>query len=59
MPKSGLTAADKAWIVDLVISTVKSINDSLDVIEIKVLKEDVKAIKECPTIKKELKKDDE
>ena len=59
MPKSGLTAADKAWIADLVISIVKSINDSLDVIEIKVLKEDVKAIKECPTIKKELKKDDE
>ena len=40
---------------------IKPINDRLDVIEqdIKVLKKDVKAIKECPTIKKELKKDDE
>ena len=35
---------------------IKPINDRLDVIEqdIKVLKKDVKAIKECPTIKKEL-----
>ena len=47
---------------------IKPINDRLDVIEqdIKVLKEDMvevktrlKAIEECPTIKKELKKDDE
>ena len=47
---------------------IKPINDRLDIIEqdIKVLKEDMvevktrlKAIEECPTIKKELKKDDE
>ena len=47
---------------------IKPINDRLDVIEqdIKVLKEDmvevkkeIKAIKECPTIQKELKKDNE
>ena len=47
---------------------IKPINDRLDVIEqdIKVLKEDMvevktrlKAIEECPTIQKELKKDDE
>ena len=68
MGKSGLTAADKEWIADLVISTVKPINERLtnienrlDVIEedMKNVKEDIKAIKECPTIKKELKKDDE
>ena len=33
---------------------IKPINDRLDVIE-----QDIKAIKECPTIQKELKKDDE
>ena len=47
---------------------IKPINDRLDIIEqdIKVLKEDMvevktrlKAIEECPTIKKELKKDDD
>ena len=52
VPKSGLTSGDKEWIADLVISTVKSINDVLDVLEIKVLKEDVKEIIECPTFKK-------
>ena len=51
VPKSGLTSADKEWIADLVISTVKSINDGLDVIE-----QDIKTIKECLTIKKEFKK---
>ena len=51
MPKSGLTSADKEWIADLVISTVKSINDGLDAIE-----QDIKAIKECGTIKKRIKK---
>ena len=40
---------------------IKPINDRLDVIEqdIKDLKKDVKTIKECPTIQKELKKDNE
>ena len=50
MGKSGLTAADKAWIAGL----IRPIQE-----DISSLKEDVKAIKECPTIKKELKKDDE
>ena len=68
VPKSGLTAADKEWIADLVISTVKPINERLTNIEnrltnvetrLDVIEKDVKAIKECPTIKKELKKDDE
>ena len=57
MGKGGLTAADKAWIAGLIKpiwEEIKKINERLDVIE-----EDVKAIKECPTIKKELKKDDE
>ena len=66
VPKSGLTNADKEWIANLVISTVKPINDRLEVIEKDVaelkndmsnVKEDVKAIKECPTIQKEIKKD--
>ena len=46
-PKSGLTEADKEWIAGL----IKPINDRLDVIE-----QDIKEIKSCPTIKKELKK---
>ena len=45
MPKSGLTEADKEWIAGL----IKPINDRLDVIE-----QDIKEIKSCPTIKKEL-----
>ena len=66
--KSGLTTADKEWIADLVVSTVKPINERLtnienrlDIIEedMKNVKKDIKAIKECPTIKKELKKVDE
>ena len=61
MPKSGLTTADKEWIANLVISTVKPINDRLEVIEKDVsdIKDRLKVIEECPTIKKELKKDDE
>ena len=55
MPKSGLTEADWQRIESLIVTSiqtaVKPINDRLDVIE-----EDIKAIKECPTIKKELKK---
>ena len=61
VPKSGLTSADKEWIADLVVSTVKPINERLTNIEnrLDVIEKDVKAIKECPTIQKELKKDDE
>ena len=72
MPKSGLTSADKEWIADLVVTSiqtaVKPINERLTNIEnrltnletrLDVIEKDVKAIKECPTIKKELKKDDE
>ena len=44
MPRSGLTEADKEWITNLIVTVVEPI------------KEDIKAIKECPTIKKELKK---
>ena len=66
MGPGGLTAADKEWIANLVVTTVKPINDRLEVIEKDVaelkndmsnVKEDVKAIKECPTIQKEIKKD--
>ena len=64
MGKPGLTEADKMWIAGL----IRPINNRLDNIEqdIKALKEDMvevktrlKAIEECPTIQKELKKDDE
>ena len=59
--KGGLTAADKAWIANLVTTTVKPINDRLEVIEkdVSEIKDRLNAIEECPTIKKELKKDDE
>ena len=65
VPKSGLTSADKEWIADLVVTSiqtaVKPINERLANIEnrLDVIEKDVKAIKECPTIQKELKKDDE
>ena len=57
MPSNGLTEADKQWIANLVVTTVKTainaalkpINDRLDIIE-----QDIKAIKACPTIQKEL-----
>ena len=53
MPSNGLTEADKQWIANLVVTTVqtavKPINDRLDIIE-----QDIKAIKACPTIQKEL-----
>ena len=64
MPNDGFTAKQLEQLGLL----IKPINDRLDVIEqdIKVLKEDMvevktrlKAIEECPTIKKELKKDNE
>ena len=56
--KPGLTDADKKWIADLVVSTVKPIQEDIKILkeDVKNLKEDVKAIKECPTIKKELNK---
>ena len=54
MPKSGLTEADWQRIEGLFIP----INQCLTNIEnrLNVLEEDVKEIKECPTITKELKK---
>ena len=57
MGKGGLTAADKAWIAGL----IRPINDRLEVIEkdVSEIKDRLNAIEECPTIKKELKKDDE
>ena len=52
--QSGLTAADKQWIADLVVTSiqtaVKPINDRLTIIENRL-----EAIEKCPTIKKELK----
>ena len=49
MGKTGLTEADKQWIANLVITVVKPIKE--DIAEIK---ERLKAIEECPTIKREL-----
>ena len=72
VPKSGLTSADKEWIADLVVTSIQTAVKPIqeDISEIKnrlsnvenrldVIEKDVKAIKECPTIQKELKKDDE
>ena len=69
--QSGLTEADKEWIANLVVTTVKPIQEDItslkedvkalkeDMVEIKnrldVVEKDIKLIKECPTIKKELK----
>ena len=50
MQKSGLTEADWKRIASMLENTVKPIKD-----DIQSLKADIKAIKECPTIKKELK----
>ena len=44
MAKGVLTEIDKQWIADLITTAIKPIQ------------EDIQAIKECPTIKKELKK---
>ena len=44
MGKGVLTEIDKQWIADLITTAIKPIQ------------EDIQAIKECPTIKKELKK---
>ena len=62
MGKGGLTAADKAWIAGLIrpiqkdVSEIKerltNVENRLDVVE-----KDIKAIKECPTIQKEIKED--
>ena len=57
MPSNGLTEADKQWIANLVISTVKPINERLTNIENRLtnVENRLEAIENCPTIKKELK----
>ena len=50
MAKGALTQADKQWIADLIAAAIKSMQ-----VDIQSLKADIKLIKECPTIKKELK----
>ena len=50
MRKSGLTEADKEWIANLMITTVKPIQEDMADV-----KNRLKAIENCPTIKKELK----
>ena len=64
MGKSGLSAADRAWIAGLIQpiqKDVSEIKERLTNVENRLdkLEKDVKAIKDCPTIKKEFKKDDE
>ena len=65
MGPGGLTAADKEWIANLVVTTVKPINDRLEVIEkdvseikdrLDVLEEDMKNVKEdISSLKKDVK----
>ena len=50
MAKGVLTQADKQWIADLITAAIKPMQ-----VDIQYLKADIKLIKECPTIKKELK----
>ena len=50
MAKGVLTQADKQWIADLIATAIRPMQ-----VDIQSLKDDIKAIKECPTIKKELK----
>ena len=54
MAKGVLTEIDKQWIADLITTSITTAIKPLQV-DIQILKADVKAIKECPTIKKELK----
>ena len=50
MAKGVLTEVDKQWIADLITAAIKPMQ-----VDIQYLKADIKLIKECPTIKKELK----
>ena len=50
MAKGVLTQADKQWIADLIATAIRPMQ-----VDIQSLKDDIKAIKECLTIKKELK----
>ena len=50
MAKGVLTQTDKQWIADLIATAIRPMQ-----VDIQSLKDDIKAIKECPTIKKELK----
>ena len=57
MGPSGLTEADWDRITNLIFTAVKPINERLTNIEnrLDVVEQDIKTIKECPTIKKEIK----
>ena len=55
--QSGLTEADKEWIANLVVTTIKPIQEDItslkeDMVEVK---NRLEAIEKCPTIQKELK----
>lgn len=55
--QSGLTLADKEWIANLVVTTIKPIQEDItslkeDMVEVK---NRLEAIEKCPTIQKELK----
>ena len=51
--QSGLTVADKEWIANLVVTSIQTAIKPIQE-DIHSLKKDVQAIKNCPTIKKEL-----
>ena len=62
--QSGLTEADKEWIANLVVTTIKPIQEDIISLkeDVKAWKEDMvevknrlEAIEKCPTIQKELK----
>ena len=53
MAKGVLTEIDKQWIADLITTSITTAIKPLQE-DIQILKADVKVIKECPTIQKEL-----
>ena len=57
MGKSGLTEADKEWIANLMITTVKRIQEDISEIKDRLtnVENRLEAIENCPTIKKEIK----
>ena len=53
MAKGVLTEIDKQWIADLITTSITAVIKPIQE-DIQILKADVKTIKQCPTIEKEL-----
>ena len=55
--QSGLTAADKEWIANLMVTTIRPIQEDVSLLkkDVSEIKDRLEAIEKCPTIQKELK----